>query len=92
MSSGHNIGIQHDLCSGVVGTEYAYAMQHSSDSYNIKRFRKLIAKFAEVKQRYLEPKRYLILCNKNCYLSCNFQKNTLTLEHCPNCSINFSKG
>lgn len=33
-------------------------MKHSSDStnYNAKKIRKLIAKLAEVKQRYLEPK------------------------------------
>lgn len=38
--------------------QYAYAMKHSSDStnYNAKKIRKLIAKLAEVKQWYLEPK------------------------------------
>lgn len=43
---------------GQLERQYAYAMQHSSDStnYNAKRIRKLIAKLAEVKQRYLEPK------------------------------------
>ena len=43
---------------GQLERKYAYAMKHSSDStnYNAKRIRKLIAKLAEVKQRYLEPK------------------------------------
>lgn len=43
---------------GQLERQYAYAMQHSSDScnYNAKKIRKLIAKLAEVKQRYLEPK------------------------------------
>lgn len=43
---------------GQLERQYAYAMQHSSDScnYNAKKIRKLIAKLVEVKQRYLEPK------------------------------------
>ena len=43
---------------GQLERQYAYAMKHSADStnYNAKRIRKLIAKLAEVKQRYLEPK------------------------------------
>lgn len=43
---------------GQLEQQYAYAMRHSSDScnYNAKKIRKLIAKLAEVKQRYLEPK------------------------------------
>ncbi len=42
---------------GQLERQYAYAMKHSADStnYNAKRIRKLIAKLAEVKQRYLEP-------------------------------------
>lgn len=43
---------------GQLEQRYAYAMQHSSDScdYNAKKIRKLIAKLAEIKRRYLEPK------------------------------------
>ena len=43
---------------GQLERQYAYAMQHSSDScnYNVKKIRKLIAKLVEVKQRYLKPK------------------------------------
>ena len=43
---------------GQLERQYTYAMKHSSDStnYNAKKIRKLIAKLAEVKQRYLEPK------------------------------------
>ena len=42
---------------GQLERHYAYAMQHSTDStnYNAKKIRKLIAKLAEVKRRYLEP-------------------------------------
>lgn len=43
---------------GQLERQYTYVMKHSSDStnYNAKKIRKLIAKLAEVKQRYLEPK------------------------------------
>lgn len=43
---------------GQLERKYAYAMKHSADScnYNAKKIRKLIAKLAEVKRRYLEPK------------------------------------
>ncbi len=43
---------------GQLERQYAYAMKHSSDSsnYNAKRIRKLIAKLAEIKRQYLEPK------------------------------------
>lgn len=43
---------------GQLERQYAYAMKYSADScnYNAKRIRKLIAKLAEIKRRYLEPK------------------------------------
>ena len=43
---------------GQLERKYAYAIKHSFDScnYNAKRIRKLIAKLAEIKRRYLEPK------------------------------------
>ena len=43
---------------GQLERQYAYAMKHSSDNtnYNAERIRKLIAKLAEIKRRYLEPK------------------------------------
>ena len=47
---------------GQLERKYAYAMKHSADScnYNTKRIRKLIAKLAEVKRRYLEPKQLFL--------------------------------
>ena len=43
---------------GQLERKYAYVMKHSADScnYNAKKIRKLIAKLAEIKRRYLEPK------------------------------------
>lgn len=43
---------------GQLERQYAYAMKHSADScnYNAKKIRKLIAKLAEIKRQYLEPK------------------------------------
>ncbi len=47
---------------GQLERQYVYAMQHSSDScnYNAKKIRKLIAKLAEIKRQYLEPKQLFL--------------------------------